>query len=267
MAHSVTNAVGNDYDGATIESEYLILPNLPKVQGRAPYNNRAPLPFGVELSSEVQLYGDYDNGSGLMIDGPYINKPDEGNTHSLKTKYARELQGHWEERRNYGEFPYFNRDWLHESGGPAYFSPNRIVSGPGMFGSLPTGVVNDIPWRTLLFRPNTTGPAGFASHPGARNPPDHLIMDMFWMPVVEPYAISEPLSTGGKVNLNCELVPFLHIERNTALRGVFRSEFLLCVPNIWHVDYKHNHGRGRGYHWRDAPYDGKLQSKRLRATI
>ncbi len=267
MAHSVTNSVGADYDGASIEDDYLIRTNLPKVGNADPYNNRAPLPFGVALSQEVQLYGDFDNGSGLMIDGPYINKPDEGNTHSLKTKYARELQGHWEERRNYGEFPYFNRDWLHESGGPAYFSPNRIVSGPGMFGSLPTGVTTDTPWRTLLFRPNTTGPAGYANHPGAQDPPDHLIMDMFWMPVVEPYAISEPLSTGGKVNINCELVPFLHIERNTALRGVFRSEFILCVPNSWHADYKHNHGRGRGYHWRDAPYAGALQGKRLRASI
>ncbi|MEC5126983.1 Verru_Chthon cassette protein A [Verrucomicrobiales bacterium BCK34] len=267
MAHSVTNSVGADYDGASIEDEYLIRTNLPQVGGADPYNNRAPLPFGVELSQNVQLYGDFDNGSGLMIDGPYINKPDEGNTHSLKTKYAAELQGHWEERRNYGEFPYFNRDWLHESGGPAYFSPNRIVSGPGMFGSLPTGVKTDTPWRTLLFRPNTTGPSGYANHPGAQDPPDHLIMDMFWMPVVEPYAISEPLSTGGKVNINCELVPFLHIERNTALRGVFRSEFLVCIPNAWHADYKHNHGRGRGYHWRDAPYAGALQGKRLRASI
>ncbi|MDF1739701.1 MAG: Verru_Chthon cassette protein A [Verrucomicrobiales bacterium] len=264
MAHSVTNAVGADYSGASIESEYLIRTNL---ASNNPYNNRAPLPFGVSRSSDVQLYGDFDNGSGLMIDGPYINKPDEGNTHSLKTKYARELQGHWEERRNYGEFPYFNRDWLHESGGPAYFSPNRIVSGPGMFGSLPTGVTTDTPWQTLLFRPDTSGGPGYASHPGARTPPDHLIMDLFWMPVVEPYAISEPLSTGGKVNINCELVPFLHIERNTAIRGVFRSEFMLCVPRAWHADYKHNHGRGRGYHWRDNPYGGQLQGKRLRSTI
>ena len=47
-------------------------------------------------------------------------------------------------------------------------------------------------WETLLFRPQP-------GHPGTQNPPDHLIMDLFWMPVIEPYAISEPLATAGKL--------------------------------------------------------------------
>jgi hypothetical protein len=266
MAHSQTNSVGTGYYGAAIEKEYLILPGLP---GNNPYNGKAPLPFSVEKSKDVQNYGDFDNGAGLMIDGPYINKPDEGNTHSLKTKFVKEIGDIWEARRNYGEFPYFNREDLHEAGGPAYFSPNRILSGPGMFGSLPTGVNDDEPWRTLLFRPamNQAGEAGFFRHPGGDTPPDHLIMDLFWMPVVEPYAISEPLSTAGKINLNFQIVPFLHIDRSTALRGVFRSEMMVCIPNSWHLDYKHNFGRGRGYHWRDNPYGGALQGKRLRSVI
>jgi hypothetical protein len=266
LAHSQTNAVGGGYYGAAIEKDYMVLPNLP---GNNPYNGKVPLPFGVEKSKDVQLYGDFDNGAGLMIDGPYINKPDEGNTHSLKTKFQAEQRDYWAARRNYGEFPYFNTEWQHESGGPAYFSPNRIVSGPGMFGSLPTGAVADEPWRTLLFRPalESSSLDGFKRHPGGDTPPDHLIMDLFWMPVVEPYAISEPLSTGGKVNLNFDIVPYQHIQRSTALRGVFRSEFMLCVPNKWHLDYKHNYGRGRGYHWRDNPYGGALQGKRLRAAI
>jgi hypothetical protein len=266
LAHSQTNAVGGGYWGAAIEKDYMVLPNLP---GNNSYNGKVPLPFGVEKSKAVQLYGDFDNGAGLMIDGPYINKPDEGNTHSLKTKFEAGQQNYWEARRNYGEFPYFNTEWQHESGGPAYFSPNRIVSGPGMFGSLPTGATTDEPWRTLLFRPALENSSidGFKRHPGADSPPDHLIMDLFWMPVVEPYAISEPLSTAGKVNLNFDIVPYQHIQRSTALRGVFRSEFMLCVPNKWHLDYKHNYGRGRGYHWRDNPYGGTLQGKRLRAAI
>lgn len=266
LAHSQTNAVGGGYYGAAIEKAYLVIPTLP---GTNPYRGRAPIPFGVEKSEDVQLYGDFDNGAGLMIDGPYINKPDEGNTHSLKTKFVREITDVWESRRNYGEFPYFNNEWMHEAGGPAYFSPNRLVSGPGMFGSLPTGVLTNEPWRTLLFRPELeagTAP-GVLRHPGGANPPDHLIMDLFWMPVVEPYAISEPLSTAGKVNMNFQIVPFLHVDRSTALRGVFRSEFILCIPNRWHVDYKHNFGRGTGYHWRDNPYGGALQGKRLRAAI
>jgi uncharacterized protein (TIGR02600 family) len=87
------------------------------------------------------------------------------------------------------------------------------------------------------------------------------------MPVVEPYAISEPLSTGGKVNMNFQLVPFLHVDRTTALRGVFRSEFMLCIPNRFHQSYKHNRGRGKGYHWRDNPTGGELQGLRLRTVI
>lgn len=277
-AHSFTNSVGvatSAFNTNRDENKrHLILPDLADVQaerrnGRraktAPYRNQAiPLPFfGVE---EGQRYGDFDNGAGTMIDGPYINKPDEGNVHALKTKYEQSVAGFWESKREYGEFPYFSNPELAESGGAAYFSPNRIVSGPGMFGSLPTGVEDGEPWRTLLFRPNVVG-KDYDSHPGAEDPPDHLIMEMFWMPVVEPYAISEPLSTAGKVNMNYQMVPFLHVDRSTALRGVFRSEYMLCIPEKWHASYKHQRGRGEGYHWRDSPRDGNLQGKQLRSVI
>lgn len=266
MSHSLTTGVGGPFPGAIIDEDYLI---RTKFSGKvSPYGNRKPLPMGgSKMSRETQKYGDFDNGSGLMIDGPYINKPDEGNIHSLKGKFSGPVNAYWQERRGVSQFPYFDEQWAQESGGPAYFSPNRLVSGSGMFGSLPTGVKENIPWRTLLFRPDITGGDGFETHPGALSPPDHVIMDLFWMPVVEPYAISEPLSTGGKININCELVPFLHIERSTAVRGVFRSEFMLCVPNSWHADYKSHQGRGRGYNWRFSPYGGALQGKRLRSVI
>jgi uncharacterized protein (TIGR02600 family) len=104
------------------------------------------------------------------------------------------------------------------------FSPNRILPSVAMFGSLPVGVKRGLPWQTLLFRPN------FPSHPGAANPPDHLILDLFHMPVVEPYAISEPFSTAGKVNLNSQIAPFDYIKRNTALRGVLYPERVIGVP-------------------------------------
>jgi len=280
MAHSLTNAVGESMQGfnATDNSKYLIVPDLERsTRNVAPYRGRAPLPFAYFESRTVQLYGDFDNGAGTMIDGAYINKPDEGNVHSLRTRMTQEISNYWDQRRNYGEFPYFSNPEYHEAGGPSYFSPNRMVSGPGMFGSLPTGVPYATgeakPWQTLLFRPNVAGQHGYESHPGAgrnqggEDPPDHVILDLFWMPVVEPYAISEPLSTAGKINLNYEIVPFLHIERSTALRGVFRSELILCVPNALHQSYKHDRGRGRGYHWRDNPFGGELQGKRLRSVI
>ncbi|MBL9157891.1 MAG: Verru_Chthon cassette protein A [Verrucomicrobiales bacterium] len=277
MAHSFTNSDGEAMVGFNSKNnkDYLIVPTLPQIKSHSPYRNRAPLPFSGEAkSAEVQLYGDFDNGAGLMIDGPYINKPDEGNSHSLRTRFTQEVIDYWDSRRNYGEFPYFSSPEYAESGGPSYFSPNRIVSGPGMFGSLPTSLFSTPPrpWQTLLFRPNVVG-NGFYSHPGAgksaggEDPPDHLFMDLFWMPVVEPYAISEPLSTAGKINMNYQILPFLHVHRDTALRGVFRSEFMLCIPNEWHTSYKHDKGRGEGYHWRDNPYGGALQLKRLRSVI
>jgi uncharacterized protein (TIGR02600 family) len=81
-----------------------------------------------------------------------------------------------------------------------------------------------MPWQTLLFRPNSP------AHPGAVSPPDHLILDLFQMPVVEPYAISEPFSTAGKVNLNWQIAPFSYIKRSTALRGVLYPEKITAVP-------------------------------------
>lgn len=264
-AHSLTNAAGGRFPGYVRDEARLILPGFN-------YGGREPIQMDGAYSKDVQLYGDFDNGAGLMIDGPYINKPDEGNTNALGGKYDQKIRDQWESMKNYGEFPYFAREWRREAGGPAYFSPNRMVSGPGMFGSLSTGVLSNQPWRTLLFRPNVIG-NGYSSHPGAgkkqgeKDPPDHVLMDLFWMPVVEPYSISEPLSTAGKINMNYALQPFKHIERTTALRGVLRSEFMMCVPNKWSRDYKTGVGRGRGYHWRDAPYGGQLQGKRLRAVI
>jgi len=104
------------------------------------------------------------------------------------------------------------------------FSPNRILPSVAMFGSLPIGVKRGLPWQTLLFRPS------IPPHPGANNPPDHLILDLFHMPVVEPYAISEPFSTAGKVNLNWQIAPFSYIKRSTALRGVLYPERIIAVP-------------------------------------
>jgi uncharacterized protein (TIGR02600 family) len=102
----------------------------------------------------------------------------------------------------------------------------RQLSSPVVFGSLPVGVMVPQPWRTLLFCAN---PASGKHHPGWRQPRDHYLLDFFHMPVIEPYAISEPLSCAGKVNLNCEIVPFTYIRRDTALRGAFRATKITAV--------------------------------------
>jgi uncharacterized protein (TIGR02600 family) len=100
-------------------------------------------------------------------------------------------------------------------------------------------VISGRPWQTLLFRPGPTG------HIGSTSPRDHLLLDLFWMPVAEPYAISEPFSTDGKVNLNYQIQPFTYIKRNTALRSALASEkvtkvALSTAPTYKQVNYRDN---------------------------
>ena len=122
------------------------------------------------------------------------------------------------------------------------FSPHQMVPSPVMFGSLPSLVQTGAPWNTLLFRPDLTEGGTHFGAPGNgidslgasltddALPGDHLWLDAFWMPVVEPYAISENFETAGKVNLNHEIFPFTYIERTTALRAVMKSERMLAIP-------------------------------------
>ncbi|MBE2284102.1 MAG: Verru_Chthon cassette protein A [Prosthecobacter sp.] len=204
-------------------------------------------PYSAATGAGLQKYGDFDRGVSNQTDGAYINKPDEGNTYS---KY----------NTNTGEqlVPYFTDPWVAWVGSSTYFSPNRQVASPGMFGSLPTGVhqsgntggMKREPWRTLLFRPQSwSTKQGQQFHIGAPkalkgfgngtaglpiqgiDPPDHLFMDFFWMPVVEPYVISEPGSTAGKINMNYQMAPFRHIRRATGLAAVMKSEYLTAVAH------------------------------------
>ncbi len=115
-----------------------------------------------------------------------------------------------------------------------FFSPNRQIPSAVMFGSLPSGVKANKPWQTLLFRPT---PAG---HPGLSSPRDHLLLDFSICLVVEPYAISEPLSTAGRINMNWSIEPFSYIRRDTGLRAVMAKERLLAVPLNVAAAYKDN---------------------------
>jgi len=94
----------------------------------------------------------------------------------------------------------------------------------------PVGSGPAVPWRTLLFRPQV-------GHPGENAPEDELLLDWFWMPVVEPYAISTPFATAGKVNLNYQIAPFTYITRATALLGVLGSENVIAAPSAASVGY------------------------------
>ena len=163
--------------------------------------------------------GDWDNGVGWGVDGAYINKPDEGNSAN---------------RNNSGFGAYFESvsTYTDMSTGGSLYSPNRQMPSAGMFGSLPTGVKAEKPFQTLLFRPQP-------SHPGAVEPRDHLLTDLFWMPVVEPYAISEPFSTAGKINMNYAIEPFSYIRRATGMVAALRAEKVTAIPNAKANSYKH----------------------------
>ncbi len=187
------------------------------------------VPRGQVRAANVAGVGDFDSGMGGMEDGPYTNKADEGNLAAG------------------GGNGYFGRGrWALETG--ASLSPNRQISSAVMFGSLPTGVKateaalfnaggpGGRPWQTLLFCPNPAA-GGTSAHPGFgvstagqgshyppyTTPPDHLFLDLFTMPIVEPYAISEPFSTAGKINLNYQIAPFTYIKRTSGIRAVMRS--------------------------------------------
>lgn len=176
--------------------------------------------------------GDWDRGISKNVDGPYINRADEGNVNFEPAS------------GNLG-IPYYLGFSGFSEVGPSYFSPNRMMPSAVMFGGLLTRALSDgptggdpAPWETLLLRP-----LAFANEHrgGSVTPPDHYILDLFHMPVVEPYAISEPLSTAGKVNLNYVIAPFgyvkpagapsgaAYIERKTSILGVLKVMKLLLV--------------------------------------
>ena len=247
--HVTTTEAGCVLPTAVMMAKYpgLLNKNQQLVAG-APYSDgRIPdLPPDNGWAATANAYGDYDNGIANARDGAYVNKPDEGNFYA--GNYTRNNQTKFY-RSGYFYEPWHNSDdW--RTG--VYMTPNRIVASPVMFGSLPTGVwsggnvstgavsggVNyseGKPWQTLLFRPYASSNANYGKgvspgHPGDNNPRDHYLLDLFFMPVVEPYAISEPLSIAGRVNLNYQIVPFTNITRATGMHAVMKGEFMTAIP-------------------------------------
>lgn len=186
-----------------------------------------PTVNGAYQPGSTSQLGDWDNASGDYADGPYINRPDEGSVFTSTS--------------DPNSIPYFGTgSYNYANVGSTLFSANRQLPSAVMFGSLPTGVMHQaagvaapLPWQTLLFRPDPGG------HAGGVSPKDHLLLDLFWMPVAEPYAISEPCATAGKVNLNYQIVPFTYITRSTALQSVLASEKVAQVPKSKSLLYKH----------------------------
>jgi len=182
------------------------------VQSFSSYNSYTAfpqVPSGVFVDTDFPGAGDWDNGIGGLRDGSYSPKADEG----LKTVNLSGIGG-----AVAGDSDYFYAGG-DLTGLAGIFSPNRQVPSAAIYGNLPTGT-----WRTLLFRPARAWHSGGTGHFGATTPPDMYLLDFFHMPVVEPYAISEPFSTAGKINMNAQMVPFSgYITRETGLRAVLAS--------------------------------------------
>ncbi|RFC52363.1 MAG: hypothetical protein DVB22_000730 [Verrucomicrobia bacterium] len=194
-------------------------------------------------SSDPLETGDFDNGVGLAPDGPYMNHPDDGDSRATETTS--------------NPYYYAKIQDVPTSTPPGTFSPNRLMRSPVDFGSVPSGINARVPWQTLRFRPDPgmndpqlriravndvpKKPQGF-SHlfPFANycGPKDHLILDMFWMPIVEPWSISEGFATKGAINLNQQIFPFTYIERTTALHALFRGTRMMAIPNTASQRYK-----------------------------
>jgi uncharacterized protein (TIGR02600 family) len=223
----------------------------------APYGDAVrPDLAATREAAAAQAFGDFDQGVGPLRDGAWINKADEGNTGVAADDNKYGSSGS-EVRRI--ATAYFDDNFISSESGEAFMSPNRMISSAVLFGSLPAAVHNDgatgrTPWRTLLFRPFTAPPGGGGAqgHPGSPgygvptqfngvNPADHYLLDLFWMPVVEPYAISEPLSTAGKINLNYQMLPFHnYITRATGLHAALKGEMLTAIPTADAGTYKRN---------------------------
>jgi uncharacterized protein (TIGR02600 family) len=186
---------------------------------------------GVQQALNLAFPPDFDNGTYHIPDDAYVNRADEGSAKDAVSAGSTDIRetAWYSDNANTSEET-FKAIRDNES----FYSPNRQLPSAAMFGSLPTGVVRNRPWQTLLFRPDP------GSHPGMSNPPDYTLLDLFWMPVVEPYAISEPFSTNGKVNMNYQIVPFGgYLTRSTAMRGVLKSEEMLVLEN--------SHARNAGH--------------------
>ncbi len=209
----------------------------------------------------AQRYYDFDETDPGGRVGTFINKPDEGN---MAVGFYR--GSGWTKDVEY-RFSYFRPDGITTKFGAAsrsFFTPNRVVSSPVMMGSLPSRVHfanktnpdaaagGNGAWTNLLFRPHVLMNGGLPRHPGEATPPDHYLLDLFWMPVVEPYAISEPLSTAGKVNMNYQMLPFTHIRRATALHAVMKGEMFAALPNIDH-EWARRQRQGFGPFGQTAP--------------
>lgn len=199
-----------------------------------------------EAINSTGLAGDWDGGYGNLGDGPFINKADEPmrSSASQSTVNNFALDGVSRGMHYIKSNQSAGSDEIKTGGQSStslWYSPNRQMPSAVMFGSLPTGVKRVQPWQTLLFNPMSASDveSSSQSHAGWGNGvPDHLFLDFFRMPVAEPYAISDPLSTAGKININFEIIPFRHLKRASGIHALLKATRIPNIPDSRMSTYK-----------------------------
>ena len=173
--------------------------------------------------------GDFTNGYARNGDGGKVRGVDIGATtwYGYLPYYANRLS-----RTGTNDTDSLNGNDTHN--GANYtglvYSPWKQMPSAVNFGTLPSRSTTDDPWETLLFNPVPLG--GRTNHRGWTDlPRDHFWLDLFYMPVVEPYAITENYATNGKINLNQQVAPFTYIRRNTGLWAVLRNMKVLALSS------------------------------------
>jgi uncharacterized protein (TIGR02600 family) len=86
-------------------------------------------------------------------------------------------------------------------------------------------------------------------------------LDLFFMPVVEPYAISEPLSMAGRINMNYQMMPFPNIKRATGMHALMKGEFITAIPTNEINRAKSYRPRSGGSAWDDTFWSDSEDSK------
>ncbi len=183
----------------------------------------------VGARNKIPDAGDWTGMPGRYADGGLLTRPDQEYGQLTQDTSGGMYVPFWP-RLGYGDYVGPVGAGSAFSADLSYFSPNRQIPSPVLLGTLPRSLTTG--WQTLAFSPN---PAAKAGHPGLRSPtngaPDHLLLDLFWMPVVEPYPISDQLSTAGKVNLNYRMMPFSYLKRQTALYAAMKSTWITALTD------------------------------------
>ncbi len=187
------------------------------------------------LGNKGTIPGDWDNGFQNSRDGAFINKADEGDAGGPTPP---------------NNMPYYELDYGNQLPGPTFFSPNRMIPSPGMFGSLPSGRLELESLADAALSSRAGGPSGarhavdgpvlhHAAGPSLHGPFQHAGGGA----VCDQYAAGN----GGANQHELLIVPFTYINRDTGLRAAMKSQMVTAIPNTAEGTYKLHANPANGY--------------------